>query len=136
MKKDLTSFGKIISTPVRAGFPNPAEDAKGVALDLNDLIVKNPVSTFYVRVEGDSMQGAGINSGDIVVIDKSIEPRNGDIVIAAVDGEFTLKYLKIENKTKAWLVAAHPDFAPIALHEATDAGVWGVVTYVIHKTKV
>lgn len=132
----MTNLGKIISTPVRAGFPNPAEDAKGVALDLNDLMVKNPVSTFYVRVEGDSMLGAGINSGDIVVIDKSLEPKNGNIVIAAVDGEFTLKYLKIEDKTKAWLVAANPDFAPIALHNAVDAGVWGVVTYVIHKTRV
>ncbi|HSE29319.1 MAG TPA: translesion error-prone DNA polymerase V autoproteolytic subunit [Candidatus Saccharimonadales bacterium] len=136
MKKDLTNFAKIISTPVRAGFPNPAEDARGVALDLNDLIVKNPISTFYVRVEGDSMVGAGINGGDIVVIDKSLNPKNGDIVIAAVDGEFTLKHLKTEGRTKAWLIAANPDYPPISLHEAAEASIWGVVTYVIHKTRV
>ncbi len=134
-KKGLTVFAKIMTTPVRAGFPNPADDARGVALDLNELVVKHPISTYYLRVEGDSMVGAGIVEGDIVVVDKSLNPKNGDIVVAAVDGDFTLKHLKRDGQ-KAWLVAANPDYAPIALHEALDAQLWGVVTYIIHKTRV
>lgn len=135
MKKDLTLFPPLMATPVRAGFPNPAEDTGGIGLDLNDLVVRHPVSTYYLRVEGDSMAGAGIASGDIVVVDKSLEPKNGDIVVAAVDGDFTLKHLR-RNGQKAWLVAANPDYPPIALHEAADASLWGVVTHVIHKTRV
>lgn len=123
-----------MSTPVKAGFPNPAEDARGVALDLNELIIKHPVSTYYLRVDGDSMTSAGITTGDIVVVDKSLEPKSGDIVVAAVDGDFTLKYLKRQGR-EAWLVAAHPDYPPIALHEATDAQLWGVVTHTIHQTR-
>jgi DNA polymerase V len=123
-----------MTTPVRAGFPNPAEDARGVALDLNELVVRHPVATYYLRVEGDSMTGAGIVAGDIVVVDKSLEPKSGDIVVAAVDGDFTLKHLKRDGQ-KAWLVAANPAYQPIALHEAVDAQLWGVVTYVIHSTK-
>ena len=121
-------------TPVRAGFPNPADDARGVALDLNELIIRHPVSTYYLRVEGDSMTGAGIVHGDIVVVDKSLEPKSGDIVVAAVDGDFTLKHLKRDGQ-KAWLVASHPGYPPIALHDATDAVLWGVVTHVIHQTR-
>ena len=123
-----------MNTPVRAGFPNPAEDSAGMALDLNTLVVKHPISTFYLRVEGNSMEGAGINGGDIVVVDKSLQPKSGDIVVAAVDGEFTLKHLKLDG-AEAWLVAAHPDYPPLALHEATDAALWGVVTFVIHQTR-
>lgn len=135
MKKVLTAFPQIMATPVRAGFPNPAEDARSEGLDLNELVVKHPISTYYLRVEGDSMQGAGINPGDIVVVDKSLDPKSGDIVIAAVDGEFTIKHLKREGQ-KAWLVAANSQYPPIALHEATDASLWGVVTYVVHKTRI
>lgn len=123
-----------MSTSVKAGFPNPAEDARGVALDLNELVVKHPVATFYLKVEGDSMVGAGIIPGDIVVVDKSLDPRSGDIVVAAVDGDFTLKHLKRDGR-QAWLVAANPDYPPIALHEAADVSIWGVVTYVIHKAR-
>jgi DNA polymerase V len=134
MKKPLTSLPKLMLTPVKAGFPNPAEDARSVGLDLNELVIRHPVATYYLRVDGDSMTGAGITSGDIVVVDKSLEPKNSDIVVAAVDGEFTLKYLKRDGQ-KAWLVAAHPGYPPIALHEAADATLWGVVTYVIHRTR-
>lgn len=136
MKKRLTKLSTLMTTPVKAGFPNPAEDAPGIALDLNELMVPNPVSTYYLRVEGDSMIGAGITSGDIVVVDKSLDPKNGDIVVAAVDGDFTLKHLKREGSQKAWLVAANPAYQPIALHEATDAALWGVVTYIIHQARV
>src|SRR5688572_12739365 len=132
MKKVLTAFPQLMTTPVRAGFPNPAEDARGLPLDLNELVVRHPVSTYYLRVEGDSMTGAGIVQGDIVVVDKSLNPKSGDIVVAAVDGDFTLKHLKRQGE-EAWLVAANPAYKPIALHEAADAELWGVVTYVIHK---
>lgn len=135
MKKKITKLIPLMSTPVKAGFPNPAEDAQGIALDLNELVVKHPASTFYLRVEGDSMVGSGVVNGDIVAVDKSLEPKTGDIVVAAVDGDFTLKHLKRQGQ-QAWLVAANPDYPPIALHEAADAVIWGVVTFVIHKTRV
>jgi DNA polymerase V len=135
MKKHLTTFPQLMNTPVKAGFPNPAEDARGIALDLNELMVRHPISTYYLRVDGNSMEGAGITTDDIVIVDKSLSPKSGDIVVAAVDGDFTLKYLRLEADGKAWLVAAHPDYPPIALHEATDAQLWGVVTYIIHQTR-
>lgn len=130
----LTKLPSLMNSPVRAGFPNPAEDAGGSALDLNELLVKHPTSTYYLRVEGDSMSGSGITSGDIVVVDRSLEPRQNDIVVAAVDGEFTLKRLKRDGR-RAWLVAEHPAYAPIALHEALDASIWGVVTFWIHQQR-
>lgn len=123
-----------MNASIRAGFPNPAEEAGGYALDLNQYLVKHPVSTYYLRVEGNSMTGAGITPGDLVVVDKSLEARSGDIVVAAVDGEFTLKRLK-KQPGQAWLVAEHPGYAPIALHEAVEASLWGVVTFVIHKAR-
>lgn len=129
MKKDLTQSENILPTPVKAGFPNPATDAPAVALDLNELIVQHPISTFYMRIEGDILPG--VQSGDIAVVDKSLTPKNGDLVASVVDGEFTLAFLKREG-TQAWLVGGSQ---PIALHEATDAAVWGVVTFVIHKTR-
>ena len=124
----------LMDSPVKAGFPNPAEEAGGFALDLSDYLVSHPVSTYYLRVDGDSMTGAGIESGDIVVVDKSLEAKSGDIVVAAVDGEFTLKRLKKQPQA-AWLVAEHPGYPPIALHEAADAALWGVVTFVIHRAR-
>ena len=134
--KPTKLYPLLMDSPIKAGFPNPAEDAGGLALDLNDLLVKHPVSTFYLRVDGESMSGAGITTGDIVVVDKSLQARNGDIVVATVDGDFTLKRLKSDGGSgKAWLVAEHPAFTPIALHEATDAAIWGVVTYWIHKQR-
>ena len=134
MKQKSPKQPHLMVSPIKAGFPNPAEDARSVALDLNELVVKHPVSTYYLRVEGDSMSGAGIINGDIVVVDKSLEPKNGDVVVAAVDGEFTLKHLKRDG-AKAWLVAAHPSYQPIALHDAIDASIWGVVTFVLHQMK-
>lgn len=134
MTKDLPPTPLLMNASICAGFPNPAEDAGGFALDLNAYLVKHPISTYYLRVEGDSMTGAGIAAGDIVVVDKSLEPRSGDIVVAAVDGDFTLKRLKKQGG-EAWLVAEHPGYPPIALHQATDAALWGVVTFVIHGVR-
>ena len=106
----------------------------GMALDLNQLLIRHAASTYYLRVDGDSMTGAGINSGDIVVVDKALDPKNGDLVVAALDGEFTLKRLK-KAKNEVWLMPENPAYPPLAAHEATDFTLWGVVTYVIHKTR-
>jgi len=134
MDKQASDHPSPMNSPVKAGFPNPAEEAGGFALDLNDYLVKHPVSTYYLRVEGDSMSGAGIISGDIVVVDKSLEARSGDIVMAAVDGDFALKRLKKEGAS-VWLAAEHPGYSPMALHEGIDATLWGVVTFVIHQVR-
>ena len=128
------SFPPLLDQPIRAGFPNPAEDASGNPLDLNALVVQHPVATFYLRVEGDSMRGIGLKSGDIVAVDRSLEPRHGDVVVAAVDGEFTLKRLK-KDGDRAWLVAENPQYPPIALHEAAEVTIWGVVTFAIQKLR-
>jgi len=119
-------------SPVKAGFPSPAEDYIEHSLDLNQLLVRHPAATFFVRVEGDSMIDAGINEGDILVVDKSITSSHKKIVIAAVDGEFTVKRLFLENGN-IFLYPENPNFKPIKIQENTDFEVWGVVTYVIHK---
>ena len=124
----------LIDQPIKAGFPNPAEDASGNPLDLNQLVLRHPAATFYLRVEGDSMRGIGLKTGDIVAVDRSLEPRHGDVVVGVVNGEFTLKRLKKEG-AKAWLVPENPEFAPIALHEADDATIWGVVTFAIQQLR-
>lgn len=131
---DEPQFPLLLDQPIKAGFPNPAEDAAANPLDLNQLVLRHPAATFYLKVEGDSMQGIGLKTGDIVAVDRALEPRHGDVVVAAVDGEFTLKRLK-KDGAKAWLVAENPNYEPIALHEATDVAVWGVVTYAIAKLR-
>jgi len=123
----------VLASAVRAGFPSPAEDYIEGSLDLNRHLIRHPAATFIVRVEGESMTGAGIFPGDLLVVDRSIEPRNGHVVIAAVDGELTVKRLK--GRAGQWyLVAEHPDFQPIPLPSGEDAddnqssAIWGVVT--------
>ena len=117
---------------IHAGFPSPAEDFAEPTLDLNRYVIKNPASTFYARIKGDSMVGAIIQDGDIVVIDKSLEPTDGSIAVCFIDGEFTLKRIRIE-KGKVWLQPANPDFPAIEVTEENHFVVWGIVTYVIKK---
>jgi DNA polymerase V len=117
---------------VPAGFPSPADDYIEKQLDLNDLVVKHPNATFYVRVNGDSMRDAGIQSGDILVVDRSLEPTHNKIVVALINGEFTVKRICIGPKGLT-LVAANAAYAPIPISSETDFQVWGVVTYVIHR---
>lgn len=117
---------------VSAGFPSPAEDHIDRNLDLNDLLIQNPVATFFVRVAGDSMREAGISHGDILVVDRSLEATSGKIVIAIVNGELTVKRL-MRNQTSCRLLAANPDYPPVEITEDTDFNVWGVVTSVIHQ---
>ncbi len=109
-----------------AGFPAPGDDEVEKALDLNDLLIDNPDATFFVRVEGESMEGARIFSGDILVVDRSITPRSGQIVVAAVYGEMVVKKLRIySNRTE--LVSENEAYEPIVLGEADSCLVWGVV---------
>ena len=122
----------LYSSKVPAGFPSPADDHMEGKLDLNTHLVKHPTATFFVKASGDSMIGAGIHDGDILVVDRSLEPRQSRIVIAAVDGQLTVKRLKKKGK-KIFLVPENKKFRSIELNENNDVKVWGVVTNVIHK---
>ena len=122
----------LYSSKVPAGFPSPADDHMEGKLDLNTHLVKHPTATFFVKASGDSMIGAGIHDGDILVVDRSLEPRQSRIVIAAVDGQLTVKRLKKKGK-KIFLVPENKKFRSIELNENNDVKVWGVVTNVVHK---
>lgn len=121
-----------VNEGIRAGFPSPAQNYLSEAIDLNKELIKHPASTFYARVVGDSMINEDIHDGDLLVIDKSLEPRDGDTVVAYIDGEFTLKYIKIERDI-VWLMPANDAYPPIKVTEENDFMVWGVVTYSIKK---
>ena len=116
---------------VAAGFPSPADDYIEKNLDLNDLLVQKPAATFFVRAEGESMLGAGIHSDDILVVDRSIDPVPGKVVICALNGELTVKRLK-SCDGQLLLAAENPDYPDISIHEEMDMVIWGVVTNVIH----
>ena len=122
---------------VKAGFPSPAEDYMGESLDFNRDLIRNPEATFYALVEGDSMMDVGICKGDIAVIDRSIEPQHGDVVVGAIDREFTVKFLDLTHKDEGWieLRAANKKFSPFRIDETTDFRLWGVVIYTIKKWK-
>ncbi len=117
---------------VPAGFPSPADDYIDRKLDLNDHLVRNPAATFFVRVHGESMIQANIHSGDILIVDRSLTPKNKAIVIAALDGELTVKRLE-KTKGRLRLIPENPDFAPTEISPDADFEIWGVVTYIIHK---
>lgn len=120
---------------VSAGFPSPADDYVETQLDLNELIIKHPSATFFVKVNGNSMQEAGIFSGDILVVDRSISPSHGKIVVAVLDGEFTVKRLWIEKGGRILLTPENAAYKPIEIKPGSQFQVWGVVTYVIHKAQ-
>ena len=117
---------------VSAGFPSPADDYLDRKLDLNEHLVKNPAATFFVRVAGDSMTGAGINDDDILIVDRSLEPSSNNIVIAVVNGELTVKRL-IKKKNSCLLSAENPNYPPLTINEETPLEIWGVATYAIHS---
>lgn len=114
---------------VAAGFPSPAQDYIEDTLNLNELCVRHPDSTFYVRVSGNSMRGIGIYPGDVLVVDRSLRAHHGDIVIAVVDGEFTVKELALQPKPA--LLARNPDYPPIRINAETEVEINGVVTHAI-----
>lgn len=119
---------------IRAGFPSPAQDYMQLSIDLNLELIQNPASTFYGRVVGDSMIDAQIYEGDLLVIDKSLEPRDGDMAVCFLDGEFTLKYIEIK-KDIIWLKPANTNFNPIKVTSDNEFIVWGIVTYTIKKRR-
>ena len=117
---------------ISAGFPSPADDFKETRISLDRELVKNKEATFYARVSGDSMIGAGLDDGDLLVIDRSKNPENGKIAICLVDGEFTVKRIKKEKK-KLYLMPENKKYKPIELKEGNELIIWGIVEYVIKK---
>jgi DNA polymerase V len=142
----MTTRAKTIHTPdfsathhqllfdatVPAGFPSPAADYEQDKLDLNKHLVNNPAATFFVKVAGDSMTGAGIYHGDLLVVDRSVEPRDKNVVIAVLNGELTVKRIRIKNR-KITLEPENDDYSAQEITQDTAFEVWGVVTNVIHK---
>lgn len=124
----------LYANKVPAGFPSPADDYLEAKIDLNHFLIKHPASTFLVRASGDSMKNAGIHTNDVLIVDRSIEPAHGKIVIAAVDGELTVKRLHCKNN-KVMLIAENENYKPIDITNEQDLVIWGVVTYVLHEAK-
>jgi DNA polymerase V len=123
---------RLFQHPVSAGFPSPSEDHLDGKLDLNRHYIKNPAATFFVRVTGDSMTGAGIHNGDLLIVDRSVEPTPGRVVIAVLNGEHTVKRLHREGDCLL-LLAENADYLPIEVSEMEDLHIWGVVTCVMHQ---
>ena len=141
MTKKITFFqpdqdsGKtslLFNEGVSAGFPSPADDFKELRISIDKEVVKNETATFYARVSGESMQGAGLDDGDLLVIDRSLEPEDNKIAICFIDGEFTVKRLKVE-KDCVYLMPENPKYQPIKVTEDNELIIWGVVTYVVKK---
>ena len=131
--KDGSSMGQwLIEQGISAGFPSPADDFKEIRISLDKELVKNKDATFYARVSGDSMIGAGLDDGDLLVIDRSLDPENGKIAVCLIDGEFTVKRVKIE-KDHVYLIPENKRYDPIKVTEENEFIVWGVVTYVVKK---
>ena len=124
----------LAGTAIAAGFPSPAEEYLDLALDLNKELIKHPAATFYARVKGDSMVDAGIQDGDLLVIDKALEPKEGAIAVCYLDGEFTVKRLTVQEEG-VYLMPANAEFKPIRITEENNFLVWGLVAYVIHKPR-
>ena len=142
MKKEKLKFLKpkegnltgqwLIEQGISAGFPSPADDFKEVRISLDKELVKNKEATFYAKVSGDSMVGAGLDDGDLLVIDRALSPENGKIAVCFIDGEFTVKRIKKE-KGKFYLIPENKKYKSIELNEDNELIIWGVVQYVIKK---
>jgi len=133
-KPDLSTLRELpyFEAKVPAGFPSPAADYEENQLDLNTHLIKNPAATFFVRVSGDSMIGAGIHDGDLLIVDRAIDPKDKNVVIAVIDGELTVKRIRIRRQ-KITLEAENINYASKEVREEADFQVWGVVTNVIHS---
>lgn len=130
--EEKTHHIPLANTGVSAGFPSPADDFKELRISIDQEVVKNEEATFYARVAGQSMQGAGLDDGDLLVIDRSKEPLDNAIAVCFIDGEFTVKRLKIEAEC-VYLMAENPNYSPIKVTEDNELIIWGVVTYVVKK---
>lgn len=124
----------LYASSVSAGFPSPADDYIETALDLNEHLIKHPNATFFVRVSGESMINAGIYDQDVLIVDRSLTPKQSDIVIAVLDGELTVKRLKLEGE-KITLLPENPDYPAIPITKVMSFTIWGVVTTVIHSVR-
>ena len=142
MKKEKLTFLKpkkgdelgqsLIEQGISAGFPSPADDFKEIRISLDRELVKNSESTFYARVSGDSMIDAGLDDGDLLIIDRSLSPENGKIAICFIDGDFTVKRIK-KDKNKLYLVPENKKYQRIEVSEENELIIWGIVEYVIKK---
>ena len=137
-------FLPLMTWGVEAGFPSPAEGQIDEALDLNDLLIDHPHATYFVRVTGDSMRDAGIHHGDLLIVDRSKTAKAGDVVVAALNGAFTVKRWRPIRSSSSpnrmndvlcggELIAAHPNYPPISIGPEDDFMIWGVVQYSIHR---
>lgn len=133
----LSRLSLALAPNIKAGFPSPADDYFRDSLDFNRDLIKNPEATFYGRVSGDSMKDASINDGDIAVIDRSLQPTDGDVIVAYVNEEFTIKYLDLTHKEEGYieLQPANPDYSPIRIDSTDNFRVWGVVVWTIKQWK-
>lgn len=131
-KQDQNRSMPLAHTGVSAGFPSPADDFKELRISIDQEVVKNEEATFYARVAGQSMQGAGLDDGDLLVIDRSKEPEDNAIAVCFIDGEFTVKRLKVEAEC-VYLMPENPNYSPIRVTEDNQLIIWGVVTYVVKK---
>jgi DNA polymerase V len=130
----MTSFNSVplAFCRVEAGFPSPADDYMEGPLDLNEHVIKHPSATYFVRASGDSMTGAGIFDGDLLIVDRSLEPAHGKIAIVEMDGQLTVKRL-FKSKGRFLLQSENVSYPPIELQEESEVMVWGVVTHVLHN---
>lgn len=119
-------------SPVRAGWPSPAEDYIDSQINLHEIVVRNPAATFFLRASGDSMLGVGIHDGDLLVVDRSVDAAHNRVVIAALEGELLVKKLA-RRENRVFLVPANPDYPEIEISNREYVHIWGVVTYVLHK---
>ena len=122
----------LLADSVSAGFPSPADDYKEENIDLNEHLISNPFSTFFLRIKGDSMINAGIKDKDLIIVDKSLTAKPGDIIIAMIDGEFTIKRLSIKNN-ELYLKAENHNYPDFRFKNHIDVQIWGVVIYSIHS---
>ena len=129
---NLDASAHYFDTGISAGFPSPADDFKEHRLSLDEELVKNKEATFYARVSGQSMIGAGLEDNDLLVIDRSLEPTNNKIAVCFLDGEFTVKRLRVE-KEEVWLQPENPNYPIIKITEDNNFLIWGIVTNVIKK---
>lgn len=119
-----------VSSGIKAGFPSPAADFDESKISLDNVLVKNREATFYAKASGTSMIGAGIDDGDILVIDRSLEPQNNKVAVCFIDGEFTVKRINIE-KDCVYLMPENKNYQPIKVTDENELIIWGIVTYVI-----
>ena len=117
---------------VSAGFPSPADDFKELRISIDQEVVRNEEATFYARVSGESMQGAGLDDGDLLVIDRSLEPQDDKIAVCFIDGSFTVKRLKVDVDC-VYLMSENKNYKPIKVSEGDELLIWGIVTYVVKK---